>query len=553
MDDRALPQVAPASAPHGSAIGPAIGPATGPAVGKVYLVGAGPGNGAYLTLRAWELLGQAEVLIYDALVDRTLLDRVPAPCHCIEVGKRGGRPSTQQHEIDRLLVDHCQAGRRVVRLKGGDPFVFGRSTSEIQALVAAGCPVEVVPGLSSALVAPLVAGIPLTDPVLSRCFAVASAHEPDALNWEALAQLEAVVFLMGGRSLGVIAERLMRHGKRPDTPVAIVRAAGQPQQQIWIGNLASIAVQTAGIRLSPAVIVVGEVVHLHDFLAVAAPPLPPGPLSSLLHSPDDRPMEPLTGRTVLVTRAAGQAGSFVRELAAVGARAIELPALEIGPPTSWEPLDRAIAAIEQYDWLILTSANGVEALLARLAIAGRDVRALATVKIAVVGQKTAAALKQCGLQPDFIPTDFIADRLADEFPDDPADRRILFPRVETGGRDVLVRNLRDRGAIVDEVAAYESRCPADLAPAARQALEARQVDIVTFASSKTAHNFAHLLRAIDGGHNGSFDLLQGVCIASIGPQTSDACRDAFGRVDLEAEEYTLEGLRRAIVAWVSQS
>lgn len=545
MDDRAPSPVAPAPA-QATAQPPAR------AAGKVYLVGAGPGSGAYLTLRAWELLAQAEVLIYDALVDRALLDRVPVACQCIEVGKRGGRPSTQQQAIDRLLVDHCQAGRLVVRLKGGDPFVFGRSASEIQALAAAGCPVEVVPGLSSALVAPLVAGIPLTDPVLSRCFAVASAHEPDALNWEALAQLETVVFLMGGRSLGVIAERLMRCGKRPDTPVAIVRSAGQPQQQIWIGNLASIAVQTAGIRLSPAVIVVGEVVHLHRYLAVAAPPMPLGPAAPLFQSSGDRPMEPLTGRTVLVTRAAGQAGSFVQQLTAVGARAIELPALEIGPPTSWEPLDRAIAVIETYDWLILTSANGVEALRDRLAIAGRDVRALATVKIAVVGQKTADALQQCGLRPDFIPTDFIADRLAAEFPEDPSDRRILFPRVETGGRDVLVRNLRDRGAIVDEVAAYESRCPAELAPAARQALEARQVDIVTFASSKTAHNFAHLLRAIDRGHNGSFDLLQGVCIASIGPQTSDACREAFGRVDLEAEEYTLDGLRRAIVTWVSQ-
>jgi uroporphyrinogen III methyltransferase/synthase len=549
VDDRAP---SPIAAPT-----PATAPAAPrPPIGKVYLVGAGPGSAAYLTLRAWELLAQAEVLVYDALVDRALLDRVPAACHCIEVGKRGGRPSTQQRAIDRLLVDHCQAGHLVVRLKGGDPFVFGRSASEIQALAAAGCPVEVVPGLSSALVAPLVAGIPLTDPVLSRCFAVASAHEPDALNWEALAQLETLVFLMGGRSLGVIAERLMRSGKRPDTPVAIVRSAGQPQQQIWIGNLAAIAVQTAGIRLSPAVIVVGEVVHLHKFLAVAAPPMPLGPTAplfqSLSQSSGDRPMEPLTGRTVLVTRAAGQAGSFVQQLTAVGARAIELPALEIGPPTSWEPLDRAIAAIETYDWLILTSANGVEALLGRLAIAGRDVRALATVKIAVVGQKTADALSRCGLRPDFIPTDFIADRLAADFPEDPSDRRILFPRVETGGRDVLVKNLRDRGAIVDEVAAYESRCPAELAPAARQALEARQVDIVTFASSKTAHNFAHLLRAIDRGHNGSFDLLQGVCIASIGPQTSDACREAFGRVDLEAEEYTLDGLRRAIVTWVSQ-
>ncbi|MBW4602240.1 MAG: uroporphyrinogen-III C-methyltransferase [Calothrix sp. FI2-JRJ7] len=233
---------------------------------KVYLVGAGPGDVAYLTVKAYKLLQHTDVLIYDALVDAELLDLVPSNCLKVDVGKRGGKPSTPQAFINELLVQYCQQGKQVVRLKSGDPFIFGRCTSEIEALKAANCEFEVIPGLSSALAAPTLAGIPLTDPVLSRCFAVFTAHEPDALNWEALAAIETLVVLMGGSTLPEVIYRLIKYGKSRITPIAVVRYCGTPQQQIWTGTLETILEITANISLSPVVITIGEVVQLRKYL-----------------------------------------------------------------------------------------------------------------------------------------------------------------------------------------------------------------------------------------------------------------------------------------------
>lgn len=520
--------------------------ATPPPSGQVFLVGAGPGDVAYLTLRAIQVLHRAEVVIYDALVDRSLLDLVPADCERLDVGKRGGKPSPSQGEIDQLLVDRWRAGRCVVRLKAGDPFIFGRCTSEIQVLEEAGATFEVVPGLSSALAGPLLAGIPLTDAVLSRCFAVASAHEPDELHWEALAQLETLVFLMAGRSLPEITRQLIRHGRAPATPIAVIRAAATPQQRVWTGTLESIALQTERDALSPAVVVVGEVVHLRDYVAPwgQAFTSPGGDFAAAAHP---AAIGPLAGKTILVTRSANQAGGFTDRLQGAGARVLEVPALEIGPPSSWEALDRAIARLSEFHWLILTSTNGVEAFFARLQAAGRDARALAHCKVAVVGQKTAQSLGQWGITPDFIPPDFIADALVSHFPEDLADRAVLFPRVETGGRDILVKELGDRGAIITEVPAYESRCPESFTPEAIDLLRSGAIDVITFASSKTVKNFVALL------HRAGFEVDQvaNARLASIGPQTSQTCRDLFDRVDIEATEYTLDGLAQAIEHWIT--
>jgi uroporphyrin-III C-methyltransferase len=234
--------------------------------GKVYLVGAGPGRLDYLTVRGYRLLTQADVLVYDALVDEAVLQSVPESCVTIDVGKRGGQPSTPQAEINQLLVKQCQEGRQVVRLKSGDPFIFGRSAAEIEALVQAECPFEVVPGISAALAAPLLASIPLTDPVLSRCFVVLSAHAPDTLDWESLAGMDTLVILMGAKFLAEIVDQLQRHGRSPHTPIALIRWAGQPQQQIWTGTLETIVQQTSRQPLSPCVMVIGEVVRLRSFL-----------------------------------------------------------------------------------------------------------------------------------------------------------------------------------------------------------------------------------------------------------------------------------------------
>lgn len=521
--------------------------------GKVYLVGAGPGDVGYLTVKAQQLLAQAEVLIYDALVDAQLVDLVAENCLKLDVGKRGGQPSTPQTEINSLLVKQCQQGKQVVRLKSGDPFIFGRCTEETQALIAANCPFEVVPGISSALAAPLLAGIPLTDPVLSRCFAVITAHDTQALDWETLARIETLAILMGGRQLGEIIYQLHRHGRSLQTPVAIIRWAGCPQQHTWTGQLGNIIEQTAGESLSPSVIVIGEVVGLREYMRSPLVPQASTMSWGLPAQTQERDKvemcllqttakQPLAGKTILVTRSAGQSIQFSDRLQQEGAKVIEMPALEIGPPTTWEALDNAIAHITDFDWLILTSTNGVDYFFERLFAAGKDTRALAGVKIAVVGEKTAASLKKRGLQPDFIPPDFVADSLVDHFPSQLKGQKILFPRVETGGREVLVKELSSNGAEVVEVAAYESRCPAMASPEALDALQNGTVDVITFASSKTVQYFCQLVRAYLPS-----DWLDGVCIASIGPQTSKTCLQLLGRVDVEAQEYTLEGLFQSLI------
>ncbi len=505
---------------------------------KVYIVGAGPGDISYLTIRAQQILTQAEVVIYDALVDRCVLDLVPATCVLVNVGKRGGQPSMPQAEIDRLLVEYAQTGRSIVRLKSGDPFIFGRVTAEIDALIAANCEYEVVPGLSTALVAPLLAGIPLTDPVLSRGFAVITAHLPDDLDWDALARMPTVVILMGARQLGAIVTQLLKHDRSINTPIAIIQWAGTSEQQVWVSDLGQIITETDQIELSPAVIVVGQVVKLREYLRWG---MSVSPTDRQLMADEQSKSAAIAGKTILVTRATGQANEFSQMLRSRGARVLELPTLEIVPPTSWQDLDREIARLSDFDWLVLTSTNGVDSLFARLHHAGKDSRALAGLKIAVVGKKTAQSLHQHGIMPDFIPTDFVADSLVSTFPVATAGLRILFPRVETGGREVLVRELTERGASVVEVAAYQSQCPIAIDPTILLALQDRQIDIITFASSKTVQHFCQLI-----GTSLSPDWQARVLIASIGPQTSATCRSLLGKVDIEATEYTLAGLVAAL-------
>jgi len=490
--------------------------------GKVYIVGAGVGSEAYLSVKAKRTIAVAEILIYDALVDDRLLKLAPDNCLKIDVGKRGGGQNTPQEKINQLLVAYCLQGKRVIRLKSGDPLIFGRSRQEVVALKKAGCNFELIPGISSALAAPLLTGIPLTDKNLSSCFAVLSGHQPESLNWQALVKIDTLVILMGTRNLSKIVEKLKLNGRSPSTPVAIIRNCDRADREVFFGTLTDIVDLTAKIALSPAVIVIGEVVNLQE---------------------DFQMNLPLTGKTILVTRSAGQSAKFSELLASVGAKVVEMPALVITPPTSWENLDRAIANLSSFDWLILTSANAVEYFCDRLFNKGKDTRSLAGIKIAVVGKKTAASLQKYGLKPDFIPPNFVADSLVEHFPGRLKEQKILFPRVETGGREVLVRELTNAGAIVSEVAAYESKCPDRIAEDVKEALETGRIDIVTFASSKTVQNFATLINNIANSQS----LLENISIASIGPQTSQKCRQIFGRVDLEAKEYTLEGLTEVIV------
>lgn len=496
--------------------------------GKVYLVGAGVGGKEYLTVKGKQLLSIAQVLIYDALVDEALLNLVSQNCLKIRVGKRGGKASTPQVNINQLLVNHCLQGKQIVRLKSGDPLIFGRANEEIAALSQAGCSFELIPGISSALAAPLLAGIPLTEKNLSQCFGVLSGHQPEKLNWSSLAKIDTLVILMGGRSLPKIVKLLLDHGRSSVEPIAIIRHSGRPQQQIFWGTLTDIVDLTAKISLSPSIIVIGKVVQFGNQNFSQTTPLP------------------LVNKTILVTRAAEQSNKFTPLLTQQGATVVEMPALAITPPSSWQALDRAIANLNQFQWLILTSANGVDYFFERLNTLGYDARALGGVKIAVVGRRTASVLQTKKLNPDFIPPNYIADSLVANFPENLAGQKLLFPRVETGGRQILVTELTNKGASVIEVATYESKCPTQIDEKAWQALKQQEIDVVTFASSKTVKNFHELIRAKLESSDTVNSLLANICLASIGPQTSKTCRELFGRVDLEAEEYTLEGLTTAI-------
>ena len=492
--------------------------------GRVYLVGAGLGPRAYLTERAQQVIQQAEILLYDALIESSLLALVSPDCKLIDVGKRGGQPSTPQAVINQLLIQYCQQGKQVVRLKAGDPWIFGRLTPELTALVQAHCPVEVVPGLSSAIAGPGLVGIPLTDKDLGTHFAVISGQAPDSLDWEILARLDTLIILMGGQTLPQILSHLRHQGKPPDTPVAVIQNAGRWQQKVWWGNLTDMVEKTAQIALSPCVIVIGAVIERRTMAL------------------------PLAQKIILVTRAAEQSSQFTALLQAQGAQVLEMPTLVIQAPSSWALLDQALAKLETFNWLILTSANGVNFFFERLAHLGKDSRALQGIKIAVVGKKTAQVLQNYGLKADFIPPNFVADSLITSFPEPLSGQRFLFPRVESGGREILVQELRQQRAIAVEVQAYQSVCPKDLDQEVEFALKTGQIEVITFASSKTVQNFWQLIQPLTS-EKSLTELLAPVCIASIGPQTSKTCQELLGKVTVEAQEYTLEGLTQALIQW----
>ena len=510
--------------------------------GKVFIVGAGIGGVDFLTVCARDLISRAEVLISDALVDRSLLELAPPNTNCIIAGKRGGQESFKQDEINQMLVEYCLQGKRVVRLKSGDPWIFGRSLPEILALQAANCEWEVVAGISSAIAAPMLAGIPLTEVESSSCFAVMTGHDLSQLPWEAIAQIPTLVILMGTNNLAGLLEKLSA-GKSVDTAIAIVRWCGRADQQVWVGTLADIQSKLPEGSLSPSVIIVGEVVKFHQQLASSSFKT----LENFEHSLDKEKL-PLQGKRILVTRAANQASQFTDLLTSRGAIVIEMPTLAIAPPTSWKMLDQAIADLSNYDWLILTSANAVESFFGRLQQAGKDSRALYSLNVAVVGRKTAEVLANYGIVPDLVPTEFVADALVKAFVTENhvlTDKKMLFPRVESGGREILVEQLQQHGAIIEAIAAYESVCPKVIDIAALDAIQNQRLDAIAFASSKTVKNFCQLLDRV-APKDAWQSWISTVKIASIGPQTSKTCYELIGRVDCEALEYTLDGLVEAI-------
>jgi uroporphyrinogen III methyltransferase/synthase len=481
----------------------------------VYLVGAGPGDPGLMTVRGAELLQSAEVVVHDRLASQAVLDLAPPGARRISVGKAPGRAEMSQDDINALLVEEGRAGRRVVRLKGGDPFVFGRGGEEAEALAGAGVAFEVVPGITSAIAAPAYAGIPVTHRGVSTHFTVVTGHEDPAkgrtdVDWEALARAGGtLVILMGVGNLAGIVDRLLEGGLLPDTPVAAVRYGTRPDQQTLRATLATVT--KLDVR-APSALVVGAVASLEL-----------GWFES----------RPLFGRRVVVTRAREQASELRARLEGLGADVLELPTIAI------ESLEVTLPALTSYEWVVLTSVNGVAALFDRgLAPAGLDARALGGVRVAAIGPGTAAALAARGIRPDLVPGRFVAEALVDAFP--PPDPRgapkVLVARAEQA-RDVLPDGLRALGYHVDVLPLYRT-VPAPTDPSQLEAVRRGDVDAVTFTSSSTVANFDDLVGPLPE---------PAPLIVSIGPVTSQTARDLGLRVDVEASEHTIDGVIEGLV------
>jgi uroporphyrinogen III methyltransferase / synthase len=481
--------------------------------GKVFLIGAGPGDPGLLTVRAADLIARADFIAIDALVSDAIADRAPKSAEVVYVGKRASKHALPQEQINQLLIDEAKKGKTVVRLKGGDPFVFGRGGEEAEELAAAGVAFEIVPGISSAVAGPAYAGIPVTHRSYATSLTLVTGHEADAstgIKWEALAQLDGtIVFLMGFGNLQTIAQKLTEHGASPDRPVAVISKATTPEQRTVTGTLATIEAKVVAANLpTPALIVVGDVVKLHDVINWFE-------------------TKPLFGKRIVVTRAREQASELKRLFEESGATVIQFPTIEIAPPESYESLDQAVD--ERFDWLVFTSTNGVSAFFERLFAKGEDVRALAGTRIACVGETTASSLRARGIVPDLVPDKFMSTALIPHFDADLHRVRIAVIRAAEG-RDEFIDEMRNRGAEVHLAVAYRT------IPVAANADELHDIDVVTFTSASTVDNFFATAPALNHA-----------LLVSIGPTTSDALRKHGRQPDIEASTASIQALHDAVV------
>lgn len=497
--------------------------------GKVYLIGAGPGDPELLTLRGRAILERADCVIYDFLTAEELLRFCRPDAERIFVGKRGGGPRNPQLEINRLLVAKAREVGTVARLKGGDPFVFGRGGEEALALVQAGIAFEVVPGVTSGVAAPAYAGIPVTNRDLTSSVTFLAGHEDpskeeSAIDWRSAAiGTGTLVFFMGTRNLAAIASRLVALGRAPETPAAVIHWGTRPSQTVVTGTLSDIAPRAANLH-PPTIIVVGEVVRLRDQLNWFE-------------------RLPLFGRRIVITRTREQAGNLREALAELGAQVLEIPTIEIRNPASWELLDNAIRRLAEFQYLLVTSVNGVRSFLSRLSACGKDIRDLKGLTIGAIGPATAAEFAKTGVRVDFVPKEYRAEGLLESLASsDLRGKAFLIPRAKVA-RDLVPRALEERGARVEVVEAYETVTP-EFTVGELDRLLTPPPDAITFTSSSTVANFAKLLagRTLQ-------DVLRGTAIASIGPITSATVRKVGLEVTIEAGESTIPGLVEALRAY----
>ncbi|MCF8061808.1 MAG: uroporphyrinogen-III C-methyltransferase [Deltaproteobacteria bacterium] len=505
--------------------------------GMVYLVGAGPGDPGLLTLKARECIERADALVYDYLANPAFLEFAREGAELVYVGKKGGCHTRTQEEINRLIVELARSGSCVVRLKGGDPFVFGRGGEEAEELAAAGIPFEVVPGVTSAVAVPAYAGIPLTHRDMTATVAFVTGHEDptkgrSSIAWEHLATgVGTLVFLMGVGNLPNIAERLMAHGRSGKTPVAVIRRGTVAEQQTVTGPLGEIAwiVKEKGLK-APAIIVVGEVVSLRETLNWFE-------------------RRPLFGKRIVVTRAREQASGFLARLTRLGADCIQFPTIRVVPPESWEPLDRAIRDLEAYGWVLFTSVNGVRFFFERLEARGKDARALHGARVGAIGPATAEALRARGILPDLVPDEYRAEAVVEVLGKEALEGvRVLLPRAEKA-RELLPMELEQRGARVDVITAYRTVKPERDTTRVRYMLERGEIDLITFTSSSTVSNF---LEMFPGGEDALRDLMKRTAVACIGPITAKTAEKLGFSVDVVPPLYTIDALTEAVVDFFSQ-
>jgi uroporphyrinogen III methyltransferase/synthase len=488
------------------------------------LVGAGPGDIGLLTLRAKEVVEQAQVVVYDYLCNPEILKWTPPDAELIYVGKKAGQHTFRQEEINRLLVNKTKEGKRVIRLKGGDPFVFGRGGEEAEALAASGLPFEIVPGVTSAVAAPAYAGIPLTHRNATSAFTVFTGHEDPtketrSINFKALVDLKGTwVMLMGMERLEVIVSELLQNGADIHLPVALIRWGTTGRQETLTGELGSVVAAAEGFQ-PPAVAVFGSVVDLRRALSWFE-------------------RRPLFGKRIVVTRTRKQAGVLSAKLRSLGADVYELPTIRIEPPSNLREFAELVRDAYQYDWLILTSPNGVDAFFDMFYRLYSDARNIGNVKIAAIGPATAQRIKEFHLSVDLEPKEFIAEGIIaalEEF-GSVENLKFLLARAE-GARDILPKRLSELGAIVDEAIAYRTVPETIDVTGAMDRFRSEGADLVTFTSSSTVENFLAL----------KLPWPKSAKTASIGPITSETMRAHGLSVDVEAARYDIDGLIAAIL------
>ena len=490
--------------------------------GKVYLVGAGPGAPGLITVKGLNCLKKADVIIYDRLLEDSFLEVARPEAEKIYVGKSAKYHTLEQEAINELLVKKARQGKMVVRLKGGDPFVLGRGGEEAEALASNHVPFEIVPGVSSAIAVPAYAGIPLTHRDLASSFAVITGHEADkdksSLTWDKL-NADTLVFLMAMGNLTPIIKQLIEKGKPASTPVAVISYGTTPKQQTVVGTLENILVRARPLQ-PPAIVVVGEVVRLRDRLRWF----------------DNYP---LFGKRILVTRARQQASSLGHLLLEYGAIPVEIPAIKIKPSLASDNLEQAILDLKNYDWLIFTSVNGVDAFFHRLYALKLDARWLSNLRLGAIGQATAKALEERGIRADYVPKTYTSKGFLSGLKNYNLTKcRILLPRADIADKE-LARGITRLGANVDEISVYQTVANTEAISRGKEMLKAGEIDIVTFTSASTVTNLITSLGQ-------EWQVINKAVIACIGPKTAATATEAGLRVEVVARKHTIPGLVEAL-------